>query len=320
MKHLLDQQLEAGIHGDFEKGWEIAQLMPEDDPRAQFNKGWYLLRNGKLLDGHRHLDYGRGIKCFGNHDCTSNAPLWDGHSKGVVLLNLEGGLGDQVNGVRWAKDISDRGCTVVVCCNPSLASIFVKVEGVSAVIQHEAMGGVYHDYWYPAMSAIVALEYEYEDLKGRPYIARTRPSSKGRVGVRWCGNPQFEHHQHRLFPAELMFDAVRAANCISLQKDEGSEKRPDWMKEVPLNNWKQTLSAICSCELVISSCTSVAHMAAAVGIPTWILVPILPYYLWALPGKKTGYYNSVTLFRQSEYGDWTNTFKELKDSLNNRVA
>ena len=59
------------------------------------------------------------------------------------------------------------------------------------------------------MSAISILEYEYEDIKGTPYIERTSEAEPGRIGVRWSGNPKFEHEQHRLFPTELMFDAVK---------------------------------------------------------------------------------------------------------------
>ena len=71
------------------------------------------------------------------------------------------------------------------------------------------------------MSAVLPLGYEYSDLKGDAYIPRTAELIKGRVGVRWQGNPRFEHEQHRLFSANLMFDAVKGTDCVSLQRDEG---------------------------------------------------------------------------------------------------
>ena len=66
---------------------------------------------------------------------------WDGKTKGTVLLYLEGGLGDQIHQVRYAKAIAAKGCKVVVGCSGSLASLFVDVEGVSSVAQHEACFG-----------------------------------------------------------------------------------------------------------------------------------------------------------------------------------
>ena len=109
--------------------------------------------------------------------------------------------------------------------------------------------------------------------------------------------------------------AVKGYDCVSLQRDKDAELKPRWMKQVPLDDWQTTRKSISQCELVISSCTSVAHLSAAMGIETWIVVPILSYYLWALPGHKTPYYNSVTLFRQEKYEDGYVPFKNVKERL-----
>jgi len=51
------------------------------------------------------------------------------------------------------------------------------------------------------------------------------------------------------------------------------------------------------------------------GVPTWIVVPVLSYYLWAMPGIKSPFYDSVTLFRQEKYGDWSAPFEQIKKKL-----
>jgi len=313
---LLDDQVAAGLQGDFKTGWEIAQKLEKiapNDPRAAFNRGWYYLRQGELLDGHRLLDWGRHIDIFGNKHIGSSKPIWRNHQKGTILFNLEGGFGDQLCSYRFAYALKELGNRVVIACSPELAELFtpdfVVVQGKSAL-------DVYHDYWLPSMSAIVALEYEYEDLKGTPYIERTADPIPGRIGVRWSGNPTFEHEQHRFFPADLMFDAVKGYNCVSLQRDKDAELKPDWMLETDLSDWKSTQKSISECELVITSCTSVAHLAAAIGVETWIVVPVLSYYLWALPGEKSPYYDGVTLFRQEMYGNWEVPFTKIKEKLN----
>ena len=307
---LLDMQVEAGLRGDFEKGWEIAQQADPDDNRASFNRGWYELRRGNLQKGHKLLDQGRLEDVFGNRK-TSGMPTWKGE-KGTVLLELEGGLGDQIHGFRFAKDIEQKGCKVVISCSAELAPIFAEQF---ITVQHEAAGGVYHDYYCPSMSAVLPLGYEYSDLKGDAYIPRTAELIKGRVGVRWQGNPQFEHEQHRLFPANLMFDVVKGTNCVSLQRDEGSELKPSWMDQANVEDWNATRRSISECELVVTSCTSTAHLAAAMGVETWIITPILAYYLWALPIPTSPYYNSVTLYRQEKYGDWSTPFEQIKEKL-----
>ena len=177
---LIDIQLKAGLEGDFEKGWEIAQQLEKERPnddRAAFNRGWYLLSQGKLQEGHRLLDRGRNEDVFGNRHIGTIKPIWDGYKKETVLLNLEGGLGDQIHGVRWAKNISAKGCKVIVSCSPELVPILKNVEGVTAIVQHEAVLGVHHDSWVPSMSGVVPLNYEYEDLKGNPYIPKPKLES-----------------------------------------------------------------------------------------------------------------------------------------------
>jgi hypothetical protein len=322
--HDLDMQLAAGLMGDFKEGWRLAQKIEQEEPwnnRAAFNRGWYLMQQGKLLEGEKLLFRGRDESVFGNEPPKSPMPMWDGKSKGTVLLNLEGGLGDQIHGVRYARDIAKIAGEVIVACSGALATLFRDVKGVVAVVQHDAVYGVVHDFWAPSMSTIPLLGYEYKDISGKPYINRpaVQPHKGLRIGLRWQGNPQFEHEQHRIFPPTKLFDALDdiEAEFISLQRDEGSQFKPYWVKEVPLNHWEETKLAVASCDLVITSCTSVAHLSGSMRIPTWIVTPILPYYLWAPKGNTTVWYDSVKLYRQEVFGDWSAPFNQIKNDLQN---
>ena len=112
MVHPLDTQLAAGIIGDFETGQRIADELAIKEPknhRAAFNRGWYELRKGHLLDGMMLLDRGRIEKVFGNEYPNVPTPLWDGKQTGTALLNLEAGLGDQIHGARFARELKKRG-------------------------------------------------------------------------------------------------------------------------------------------------------------------------------------------------------------------
>ena len=306
----LDLQLEASLRGDFEKSYQITQKLLIERPncnRVKFNAGWHELHLGNLLKGHKLLEYGRKEDVFGRKP-LSGAPEWKGEP-GTVLMHMEAGLGDQIKSLRYAFEIQKTN-KVVLACSAELAPIFAE-SFITA--QHEAGAGVYHDYHCQSMSAPIPLKLEMEDISGEAYIERTAEAIPGRVGIRWQGNPQFDHDTHRKFPATLMFDAVRDMDCTSLQRD--TDDVPVWMNKVDLSDWTKTREEISKCELVISSCTSVAHMSAAMGVPTWVVVPILPYYLWALPGNKSPYYDSVTLFRQEKYGDWSAPFEKIKENL-----
>ena len=321
--HDLDLQLAASTTGDFAEGWRLAQKLEAEEPtnnRAAYNRGWYYLHQGQIQKGYSLMDRGRIEGVFGNKLPDVVTRPWDGRSKGIVLLYLEGGLGDQMHQVRYAKLIADKGCKVIVSCSGQLASLFIDVEGVSAVIQHEAVFGIYHDFFVQGMSAVVPLDLELDDLSGKPYITKPRviKSRKKRIGLRWQGQSKFEHEHHKKFPYELMFMAVKdsGAEFISLQRDEGVDACPGWVKLVNLNTWEDTRNAVASCDLVISSCTSVSHLAAAMGVETWTVIPVMGYFLYALNGDTCPYYDHMKLFRQEVFGDWESPFTNIANRLN----
>jgi hypothetical protein len=200
----------------------------------------------------------------------------------------------------------------------------VGVEGVSAVIQHEASFGIYHDYYVQGMSAVVPLGLELGDLSGKPYIAKPTVirGRRKRIGLRWQGQSAFEHEHKKKFPYELMFNAVKDADAefISLQRDEGADSCPSWVKQVPLDSWEDTRAAVASCDLVISSCTSVSHLSAAMGVETWVVIPVMGYFLYSLEGDTCPYYDTMKLYRQEVFGDWEAPFERIKERLVEKQA
>jgi len=318
----LDLQLEASISGDFTEGWRLAQKIETEEPknnRAAFNRGWYALRQGHIQTGYKLLDRGRIAGVFGDKKPSVSTEAWCGQHNSTVLLYLEGGFGDQLHQARYAKDIAAHGNRVVVSCAGPLVSLMSEIEGVSAVMQRGVEYGVYHDFFVQGMSAIVPLGLELTDISGKPYINKDTvvKGQKRRIGLRWRGDQAFEVEHRKRFPAEPFFACLEGvdAEFISLQRDGGTELCPSWVKTVPLDSWHATKSAISSCDLVISSCTSVSHLASAMGVNTWVIVPIMPYFLYALDGDKTPYYDSMTLIRQQVYNDWQNCFDQIRNKL-----
>lgn len=317
----LDLQLAASTTGDFKEGRRIADKLaierPNDD-RAAYNRGWYELHDGNFRLGHQLLRRGRNVGVFGNSKPNTPQPEWDGKPCATLLMYLEGGLGDQIQQLGYIRHVRQTGTAdIVVSCSGELVKFVHDANLCSAVVQHGAEYGVYHDAWMAAMSAPAYMNLSKEMIYGDPYLSKIPYlgySKKLRVGLRWSGNKQFEAQHHKLFPAPLFFDAVKRDNVefISLQRDADLEYKPDWVQTVPLDTWTDTQAAVSTCDLVISSCTSVSHLSAAMGVPTWVVIPVMGYYLYAEPGPKTPYYNSMRLFRQQKYGDWSHPFDEIK--------
>lgn len=324
-KKPLDLQLEAAQRGEFEKSWEICQQIERTEPennRAAYNRGLFVLMQGRLQEGMELLARGRIEKVFGDSRPKVPTNIWDGSEGKMVLLYLEGGFGDQIHQMRFIQDITARKCRVIVACSPTLVKLCSTIPNVHAVVVHEAAPGIFHDAWVPGMSAPIPLGIQYENVWGRPYIPRPMiKKDKFRIGLRWQGNPNFEHDHRKYFDPQLLFKAVQGHDVefVSLQRDEGAQHRPEWVAESKMDSWEETQLVAGSCDLVISSCTSVAHLSAAMGVPTWVVIPILPYYIWAIPGEKVPWYDSVRLFRQTKHDDWTEIFEQVRVALNNHL-
>lgn len=329
-RYLMDLQLILAAQGKIEESWEVqqkAEQLKPKDKRVQYNKGWHVMLQGDQLEGFKLMNEGRSVNLWGNKHIGTNKPLWDGKSVGNhILFNCEAGFGDEVGFVRFAKQIERRGNRVVVICSNGLTSLFARSLNIPVVTGVKEALSVYHDCWVPSMLAPVMLNVDFDDLSGKPYLtpdSKLIPlfsgimSDKLNVGIRWRG-VDGDDYINRLFPLEQMLDAVSQdhVSLYSLQKDN-HEYLPDHVTNLDpmLTSWENTAAIIYNLDLVITSCTSVAHVAAAMGKPTWIVIPVMMYYLWCYPGDKSPWYDSVTLFRQEKYGNWDKPFNEIKEKL-----
>jgi ADP-heptose:LPS heptosyltransferase len=79
---------------------------------------------------------------------------------------------------------------------------------------------------------------------------------------------------------------------------------------------EDTAACIENLDLVITSCTSIAHLSAAMGKPTWVIVPVLPYHVWAYGDQHSPWYQDTTkVFRQKTFGKWDHPFDRIEQEL-----
>jgi ADP-heptose:LPS heptosyltransferase len=83
-----------------------------------------------------------------------------------------------------------------------------------------------------------------------------------------------------------------------------------------MNSFQETLGFIQNLDFVITSCTSIAHLAAASGKKVFVMVPISAYYVWSHSGDKSPWYgDNVTLLRQEKPRCWKAPLEKLKSIL-----
>jgi hypothetical protein len=145
-----------------------------------------------------------------------------------------------------------------------------------------------------------------------------------RVGLAWAGNPKYKADRQRSMKLCTLMPLLRAApvNWISLQKGEAVGQLADLPPDAPIldgssrdRDLADTAALIATLDLVISTDTSIAHLAGAMGKPVWILLPHLADWRWMEDMETTPWYPTARLFRQKSPGDWAGVIERVLGEL-----
>ena len=339
----LDHAVTICTMGDFDRAIEIIESIDKsrlDETHAKivdFNKGWHRIRQGDFKQGIALLHIGREINVWGSDARKYNRPRWDGTTQPgkIILMVGEGGIGDEVINARFSEIICDRGMHCVMSTVHKNTSMLSSVLTLDEVFDNSEIDSRTWDYWIPCMDLPYVLGIDSTDIPSKPYIS-AKPdhiekwksklrSDKFKIGIRWMGNPRYELELARTIPPEL-FEQLNGpgVQLYSLQKDDGiaNLRIPQDTINIAndLESWDDTMAAMMEMDLIITSCTSVAHVAGALGCPTWVVVPLLPYYTWADMKRESYWYDSVRLYRQAEWKDWSVPMQEVAADLAKLLA
>ncbi len=283
-------------------------------------------------------------------------PWWDGRllDGEPVLLFAEQGLGDTIQFVRYARMVKERGGTVLVECPGELQQLFRRCPGVDRVIRQ---GEPVPDFAYqlPFMSLPRVLCTTLETVPASvPYLSADPrliehwgrelaavghvsnvPGMNGhvgnvppqiRIGIAWQGSQRYAGDGHRSAPlgAFAPLAGVPGVQLISLQKGYGTEQ----LREVSdwnvidlgsrLNDFTDTAAVMKHLDLVVCVDTAVAHLAGALNVPVWVALCTASDWRWLERGDDSAWYPSVRLFRQSQWGNWSDVFERIADALRQR--
>lgn len=339
---LIDGAVYVCAQGRFDEAYQMLenarlQLPPGDSELEviRFNMGWHFIRKGEFKKGMEALRIGRKLRIWGAYASKSSKPCLTTETsvqgKKIMIVG-EGGAGDEIINVRFAQVLKARGAIPMFASGQKLESIFSRCPDVSLACKSSDLQNVDFDYWAPAMDMPQLLGLDLHEIPNKAYLTpalnfknkwtQIIPKSNTlKIGLRWQGNPLYERDLYRSVPfAEFeSFFNIPNVEFYSLQKDSGLEElnpnSPVKDLSTLLETWEDTLAAIDQLDLVISSCTSIAHLSAALGKKTFIYTPINHYYIWASPYKKSPWYPDVTLFKQNQFHQWGEMTKEIRTEL-----
>ncbi len=312
----------------------FAKAIELGDPKnaAKTNLGLMLMAEGDYENGLALYDYRpkTGLIC--------NAPLYNGENMGgkTLLVYHEQGFGDTINFARVLKHDKLNGAKIIFSPQEPLKELFKtsKLE-VSVMSQDEIVAQNPHfDYHISLIDLLRTLEIRADDIpKNIEYIQVNKAkkehfeaiidTKKPKIGLAWSGNKQylgdmFRSVDHRLF-AMLKNPS---AQFVSLQKECDPSELETLKNELDiidfgneLTDFADTAALIASLDMVICVDTSVAHLAATMGKPTWILLPLAADWRWGTHGDDTAWYESVRLFRKGENEEWADVIARVSDKL-----
>ena len=248
------------------------------------------------------------------------------------MLYCERGLGDTLQFYRYAKSVRELGAIVLLQVQEPLVEL-LALESASQVLPDTQLPPPF-DVHCPLLSLPLALKIELTTIPAGKYlsappakIARRRAklgeTVKPRIGLVWRGDPGNPVDSRRSVALSQLLPYLPAGfHYFSLQKElSESEQRsiaahPDDFSLEQELNFVET-AALCEClDLVISVDTSIAHLSAALGQKTWILLPFNPDCRWLLDRNDSPWYPSATLYRQARSGDWHGALTRVAGDLN----
>jgi tetratricopeptide (TPR) repeat protein len=297
---------------------------------AHFHEGLLRLTLGDFPEGWKKYEW-RWKRRLGAQRKAVSQPLWLGQESiegRTILLHAEQGLGDTIQFLRYVRMVQARGADVILEVQPELVSLLAgAIEGVSVKARGDTLPPF--DLHCPLLSLPLALGTTLETIppveiltpsatrvsKWAPHIA----ADSIKVGLVWSGNRSHRNDRNRSIPlAELVPLLDRpGVRYFSLQRDIRPEDS-EILKDTNLTDlasgfedFADTAAAISMLDVVISVDTAVAHLAATVGKPAWILLPYTADFRWMVEREDTPWYPGAKLFRQASPGDWSGVVHQV---------
>ena len=320
-----------------------------DPDNAQAKLGLGLLH---LLLGDFEAGWSRHVARFKMSSSADypkfSEPMWQGEENiegKTILIHVDEGLGDTIQFARYVPLVAARGARVILVVLDVARPLLSGLSGVWKCLPFSAGALPPFDMHCPLSSLPMVFGTRLDTIPSEisylpaPPAARVQVwqdrlgrheklHDKLRVGLVWSGNPQHGNDHNRSIPLRMLLPILDTdATFFSLQKDPRPEDRAVLQQRndivdltAELTDFVETAALINCLDLVISVDTSVAHLSAALGRSTWILLPYAPDYRWLLDRDDSPWYPTARLFRQGKTREYASVLDRVRCELEALIA
>lgn len=306
-----------------------ALARPSSTPEADYNRSPLALRAGDFARGWPW--YEARWRCpayvaeYGRPDLT--APRWTPETApGHGYVWGEQGFGDQLQFARYVPPLLAAGHQVTLAVHPALVRLAQAWTGPGLTIQSFTDPPPAHDWHAPLLSIAAQCTPDLGAIPPvwpLPIAPRALPGER-RVGLCWAGSER--HHGDRLRSAPLhtlppLLAAGEAAGRVTWVNLVHGPRAVDFTRAVArhvgsaldpmpaVQDWADTAAIVAACDVVVTVDTGLAHLAATLGRPTLILLPVTGEWRWLEGRTDSPWYPSATLVRHPAGGDWAHVLQ-----------
>ncbi len=326
-----------------EKYHEKAITLDHDFADSHWNYAITLLLTGDYLRGWKEYEWRWEAESFKETRRFPNASHWDGRqlSGKKLFVYAEQGFGDTIQFIRYMPLLANYGGEVVLEVQPALNKLLQNIPGFETIISKGEAIPLDFDYCLPLLSLPFVFRTTLDTIP-KSHIKNTDAyivpdqsvihnwrekvsSEKMKVGLCWTGNPRNTYNSVRTCPFELLLPLLDIPNIsfYDLQKDKTDLKYQDIGREHPdyydltqdLTDFQDTAGLISALDIIITVDTSIAHLSAAMGKPTWVMVANPPDWRYGIDKMDNLWYPTMKLFRQKSPKNWKDVIDEIKLEL-----
>lgn len=311
-----------------------AQAIDPGHVGARFNESLCRLLQGDLAKGWQQYEWRWHTRQLRGARRQLGRPLWLGQMPlqgKTILLHAEQGLGDTIQFCRYVGWVAALGARVLLEVQAPLKGLLAQLPGISQIF---ARGEPLPDFdcHCPLMSLPLAHRSTLDNLPAASsYLAaepdwlarwaqRLGPTPGLRIGFACSGSAGHVDDSKRSLPlAQLLAALPPQAAAICLQKEMRAADRialgqARFLGD-QLHDFHDTAALVALMDLVVTVDTAVAHLAAALGKPVWIVLPYTPDWRWLRERPDSPWYPTVRLLRQPAPGDWETVLRQLGEVL-----